>query len=370
MRPIIKWPGGKSGEIERILPFLPEYDRYIEPFFGGGALFFHLEPRRAAVNDISADLMDFYRLVQRRDETLEQLLLEYDEAFRGLLAVCGRVYPVLLGLFHTALAEEAGREDLKRSMDVFIEGLWPRFRPALAEELGLEESALKQRLAAAALDKLQRTVRNHRGRPFSPEDLRENLLTGFASGFYLCARDLFNDYQSGRREAPGLAHRAASFYWIREYCYGSMFRYNRQGDFNIPYGGMSYNHKDFQAKIEAMFSDGTARVMEGAELCCQDFEDFLDQVGPTENDFLFLDPPYDTDFNDYEGKAFGHAEQERLAQVLSRTPAKFLLIIKNTPFIYGLYDGRFNIRPFDNRYTYNVRSRNDRNVEHLIITNY
>ena len=64
MRPIIKWPGGKSGEIEKILPLIPAYDRYIEPFFGGGALFFHLKPSRAAVNDISADLMEFYRLVR------------------------------------------------------------------------------------------------------------------------------------------------------------------------------------------------------------------------------------------------------------------------------------------------------------------
>ena len=64
------------------------------------------------------------------------------------------------------------------------------------------------------------------------------------------------------------------------------------------------------------------------------------------------------------------AEQERLAQVLGRTRAKFILIIKNTPFIHGLYEGRFHIQPFDNRYTYNVRSRNDRKAEHLVVTNY
>lgn len=370
MRPIIKWPGGKSGEIDKILPYLPEYERYIEPFFGGGALYFQQEPRRAAVNDISADLMDFYRLVQARDSELEGLLLGYDRAFRGLLEVCGEAIPLLLGLFRAALEEEAGKDSLKFLMDVLVDGLFPRWRPCLFEKLGLEEEGLKARLSAAALDKLLRTVANHRKRPFPAADLRENLLTGFAGGFYLYARDLFNDYQSGRKMPPSLAHRVASFYWIREYCYGSMFRYNRQGDFNIPYGGMSYNRKDFRAKVEGMFSPKTARVLAGVEFCCGDFEDFLETVQPTERDFLFLDPPYDTDFNDYEGKAFGHMEQERLAAVLGRTPAKFLLLIKNTPFIYGLYEGKFHIRPFDNRYTYNVRSRNDRSVEHLIITNY
>ena len=61
MDPIIKWPGGKSRELPHIRPLIPDYDRYIEPFFGGGALFFALEPQRAAVNDSSRALMEFYR---------------------------------------------------------------------------------------------------------------------------------------------------------------------------------------------------------------------------------------------------------------------------------------------------------------------
>ena len=49
----------------------------------------------------------------------------------------------------------------------------------------------------------------------------------------------------------------------------------------------------------------------------------------------------------------------------------FLLIIKNTPFIDSLYgDKGFNIFAFDNKYAYCVKGRNDRNAEHLIITNY
>jgi len=370
LRPIIKWPGGKSGEIEKFLPLLPEYDRYIEPFFGGGALFFHLEPERAAINDISADLMEFYRLVADGDEELHRLLLAYEQAFRGLLEVCGGIYPLLLGLFHTAEREEAEPDALGRCMDVLVAGLWPEVSVHISAELAFDQEALRRRLVDSALDKLLRTVKNHRKKPFSQEDLKENLLTGFAGGFYLYVRDVFNDLQCGRVESPSSAYRIANFYWIREYCYGSMFRYNKQGDFNIPYGGMSYNHKDFKAKVENIFSEKTGKVMENTRICCEDFEDFMERVAPGEGDFLFLDPPYDTDFNDYEGKAFGHEEQERLAEVLKRTRAKFILIIKNTPFIYGLYEGHFHIQPFDNRYTYNVRSRNDRQVEHLIITNY
>ena len=84
---------------------------------------------------------------------------------------------------------------------------------------------------------------------------------------------------------------------------------------------------------------------------------------------MFLDPPYDTNFSDYEGKDFTKNDQARLAEVLRNTKAKFILIIKNTDFIYSLYEKDFNILCFDKTYTYNVRSRNERNVEHLIITN-
>ena len=39
MKTIIKWPGGKSREIEKIRNLIPDFDRYIEPFFGGGAVY-------------------------------------------------------------------------------------------------------------------------------------------------------------------------------------------------------------------------------------------------------------------------------------------------------------------------------------------
>lgn len=67
MEPLIKWPGGKAGEIPYIQGMIPDFDRYVEPFFGGGALFFHLRPRRAVINDVSEDLITFYRLVQAQD---------------------------------------------------------------------------------------------------------------------------------------------------------------------------------------------------------------------------------------------------------------------------------------------------------------
>ena len=75
MKPIIKYRGGKSKELDMLLPHIPNYEgRYIEPFFGGGAMFFHLEPEDAIINDINARLMDFYRAVQHDYHHLSQEL--------------------------------------------------------------------------------------------------------------------------------------------------------------------------------------------------------------------------------------------------------------------------------------------------------
>jgi DNA adenine methylase len=62
---MIKYRGGKSREIAEMIPFIPEgFDRYVEPFFGGGALYFHLLPNKAIINDLNGRLMSFYRGVR------------------------------------------------------------------------------------------------------------------------------------------------------------------------------------------------------------------------------------------------------------------------------------------------------------------
>lgn len=65
MQPIIKYRGGKSKELKELIPHIPVFTgRYIEPFFGGGAMYFSLEPSRAIINDINAPLMEFYKGVR------------------------------------------------------------------------------------------------------------------------------------------------------------------------------------------------------------------------------------------------------------------------------------------------------------------
>ena len=80
---------------------------------------------------------------------------------------------------------------------------------------------------------------------------------------------------------------------------------------------------------------------------------------------------YDTEFSTYAQNEFGKNDQIRLANFLKNTNAKFMLIIKNTDFIYNLYNVKgLYIKSFDKKYLVSIKNRNDKNVEHLIITNY
>ena len=73
MKPLVKYRGGKSKEIPHLIKHIPQYSgRYIEPFFGGGALFFHLEPKRAIINDINSKLISFYLGVKKDFDTLKK----------------------------------------------------------------------------------------------------------------------------------------------------------------------------------------------------------------------------------------------------------------------------------------------------------
>ena len=77
MKPLIKYRGGKSKEIPFIQKQIPEFKgRYIEPFFGGGALYFHIEPKKAIINDINSKLMSFYEGVKSNYSSLR---IELDE---------------------------------------------------------------------------------------------------------------------------------------------------------------------------------------------------------------------------------------------------------------------------------------------------
>src|SRR5438270_12798714 len=65
---LLKWAGGKEQELKHILPLIPSFDNYYEPFVGGGAVFFSIEAKRKFINDKSSELFNLYTVIAQGDK--------------------------------------------------------------------------------------------------------------------------------------------------------------------------------------------------------------------------------------------------------------------------------------------------------------
>jgi DNA adenine methylase len=80
-RPFLKWVGGKGQLLSQLLPLLPTtWGTYHEPFLGGGALFFSLQPGRSVLSDVNPALVNVYRIVRDRPDALIELLSAHQAA--------------------------------------------------------------------------------------------------------------------------------------------------------------------------------------------------------------------------------------------------------------------------------------------------
>ena len=352
MKTVLKWPGGKEKELPVIRKYTPSYTgRFIEPFVGGGAVFFDTSARHCCINDKSKELINLYNCIKTRNADLKHYLHQEICDFSLLGDFVDHHSSVILDLYHG-----------KISVDTFIHmyadffsGFGDKYNAIFLQELKKNLSSKIKRSSKLELE--------NGGIPDS--DRLDNIEASLKSSYYMFIRYLLNHPASLSH-----GHNAAVFFFIREYCYSSMFRYNAKGEFNVPYGGISYNRKDFTRKVDYLLSDEIAEKLASADIYCEDFEIFLSHLQVTKEDFLFLDPPYDSEFSTYSQNKFDRYDQERLWRFLTHTKAMFLLIIKNTDFIYNLYKDKFYIDSFDKKYLVSFMNRNDQKAEHLIITNY
>jgi DNA adenine methylase len=283
MKPIIKYRGGKSKELPFLVPHIPQYSgRYIEPFFGGGAMYFYLEPEHAIINDINTKLMEFYKSVQ----------LNYTE---------------------------------------------------LSHELAsLEKTYTANRAEFVALKKLYPDVRV----PDKNEDL------------YYALRNMYNGLSK-----PTFSP-AALYYFINKTAYSGMIRFNKNGEYNVPYG----RYKNFNTSL---ITEQHHNLLSKAEIYNSDYRDIF-ALANTE-DFIFLDPPYDCIFSDYGNKEYKEGFKEenhrQLANDFYNLNCKAMMVIGATPLTRELY-GKSIIAEYNKNYAVNIRNRFQAEAVHMIITNY
>ena len=366
--PIIKWAGGKERELAYIKDNAPkEYDRYFEPFVGGGAVFSAVSAREYLINDKSDELMALYMAIKEGDKTTFQFMSEINSSWKAMLAFANRRMEELIKIYHDYQQLDRGDQEVSKDIDKFIRANIGEINAALGRML-YDQDQLYKELSRNVTQKFMRMRKIERQRKVMPaSDLEDNIRTAFMGSLYMYYRYLYN--KRGDNESQ---LNTALFVFIRNFAYSGMFRYNAKGEFNVPYGGIGYNSKTLDKKIRYYQSLELADHFRNATIENLDFLDFFRKHPPTRKDFIFLDPPYDSEFSTYANNAFGKEDQQRLAAYLTEEcEGKWLMIIKNTPFIYSLYDKPgLKIRMFDKKYQVSFMNRNDKDVEHLIITNY
>jgi DNA adenine methylase len=372
VNPILKWPGGKTAELGMILPAIPStINRYFEPFLGGGAVFWSLSHAVPAfINDTSSDLTNLYKSIAIADNSFYKTLGDLQLVWQAIQAFVTDKQIDFLRIYTEN--KDNGISSAKLEIDVveFLQQNNQAMDTLLFDCLDYDIDNFRTEIRRNLISKINRTykVEEQQGLA-SDQDILDNIESSLKSAFYMYLRHLYN-YSERYGIDPG--SRSAMFFFLREHAYASMFRFNSKGHFNVPYGGISYNRKNIGTKIEAMKAELIRQRLSNAVIENLDFLDFLTKYHPSENDFIFLDPPYDSDFSDYDKKSFNKDDHSRLANYLrNHCEARFMLVIKSTDYILSLYEGTsLNIKIFDKKYMWTIKERNNRDTIHLMITNY
>jgi DNA adenine methylase len=137
-------------------------------------------------------------------------------------------------------------------------------------------------------------------------------------------RERFNELlRTGKEES---SEAAGLFYYLNRTGFNGLCRFNRAGEFNVPFGRYA------RINYRRDFSD-YIRVLGRWELMSSDFQEV--QLAP--DDFVYADPPYDVQFTQYAKEVFGWEEQERAAVWLSQHTGPVVLSNQGTDRIVALY---------------------------------
>lgn len=143
-----------------------------------------------------------------------------------------------------------------------------------------------------------------------------------------------------------------------------MIRYNANGEFNVPFG--RYKYLNTQS-----VSCAHSRLLQRAELFNTDYSEVFNLC--RENDFVFLDPPYDCVFSDYGNEAykdgFNEDSHKRLANDFINLPCKTLMVIGRTALTEELYKN-YIVEEYEKHYAVNIRNRFKANAKHIVVANF
>ena len=262
VKPFLKWAGGKTQLLNDIIPMMPtKYNTYIEPFIGGGALFFAVRPQRAVIADSNPELINCYTQISQNVEDVIGYLCQY--------------------------RNESTMFYMVREQD------WQTLPPAEA---------------------------------------------------------------------------AARMIYLNRTCYNGLYRVNKKGEFNCPFG--KYKNPNI---CDADGLRAASQALQNAVIICADYKKVLAEYAKA-GDFVFLDPPYVpvseyADFKRYTKEQFYEKDQRELADMVNTMCKKGVYTIltnSNAPLVKELY-GKYPMKVIQTKR--HISSKSDtRKGEDVIVT--
>ena len=369
LQPIVKWPGGKEKELKYILPNAPVFKRFFDPFVGGGSVFMAINAKEYYINDFSSELVSLYKNIATTNEKFFMYAAMMDQSWANTVTFF-KANKVLVDTYLQYREEKIKTEELKDFIHDFCKEKESEILSIIGKDFASYSCILLEETETNLFRKMTRMRVLEKEKHILPDtDIHDNIETAIKSAVYMNYRHMYNCEDIKLNNS---ALHSALFFFMRNYAYSGMFRYSSKGEFNVPYGGIAYNSKLMAKKLTYYRSKPLLNHFADTKIFNLDFEAFLRETNPAEDDFVFLDPPYDSEFSTYAQNPFTHSDQERLANyMINECRAKWMIIIKNTDFIYNLYNKEgINIRTFDKKYLVSFMNRNDKKVTHLLITNY
>ena len=238
-KPLLKWAGGKTQLLGELIPKIPKkYGRYIEPFFGGGAVFFAMRPVGGIISDSNPELVNLYRSIAANIDAVTTKLRRYKNTEE---------------VFYTV-----------RALD------WTKL-----------------------------------------------------SSIEAAARTIF----------------------LNRTCFNGLYRVNKSGQFNVPYG----RYKNPKIIDEEALKTASA-ILRNTTIICGDYKTVLRENAQS-GDFIYLDPPYlpvseYADFKRYTKEQFYEEDHVELATEVNRLHelgCHVILTNSNHPLVHKQYR-KFNIK--------------------------
>ena len=234
--PFLKWAGGKTQMLNELVKYVPrQHGTYFEPFVGGGALFFYLQPKKAILVDSNPELINCYVVV---------------------------------------------RDDPKRLIAALKKG-------------------------------------------------------------YINREEYYYQVRNQEPEALDPIARAARFIYLNKTCFNGLYRVNKEGRFNVPFGKRVNPSICEEKKLLSAHN-----ALQGVQIICDSYDKVV-RTSAKEGDFVFFDPPYhpvgvNSDFKRYTKEFFyeeDHIALRDLVKDLVDRGVFVLLTNSNTEFVRRLFSG-------------------------------